>query len=410
MTTGKARVASILIVMCIVSSGFAVHADRDIWAYILIGDGDRSGTLERLGVDIPGDYVPSYVELLGWGAAAIDGFFWNAVADWQQGQFIEAGNRFRSALISKWSVPSGQIETHHAWAISSSQFETTLSAFAARNDGDGEDLFIFYYAGHGAKTSLAPLFDGTSTLKVSTLNTYLRAGILETHQTLLVLDACYSGHAASVNLDPSVWLLTSTGNQSTYGLGTLEGGLVFTNDLVDAMGSGRSLEDTFEILAEDHPDAVFSPPEGSTSDFIDVDEEVVRSETLRVSFQRGATTRYRYTGTVTLEISGTGDPIPGDWWAEDAFYSYDIDNESKSHDAPYGLHYSLNRKSCRGQGAESLASGIEGGVPRYSRRHRYTVALDVGRSPTYITFGNADCGTHDNTGYYRIKISGSGPD
>ena len=136
---------------------------------------------------------------------------------------------------------------------------------------------------------------------------------------------------------------------------------------------------------------------------------VSRTETLHVlaSTWGGETTTYRYVGKVELDISGTVDPIPGDWWEEDAFYAIALSDGSQAARAPYGLHYSLSGCACRLEcGGLSVGESADGSYPPFQISHAYRVTLDVGSVPVHITFGIADCGTGDNEGSYRITITG----
>jgi len=280
-------------------------ADRDVWAYILVGDGDHRTPVERLAPEETEEYVSWLVDVLNIvppGGLFTSREFWNRVGEFQRTKFLNSAESMRSALISKWQVPSGQIETHHAWGATLAEFISTLGSFASRDDGDGEDLLIFYYVGHGYPDGIAPNFIDNPNFSYRFINNLLSAAKCE---KLVIVDACYSG-AAVREFGDSAWVLASTGENLQFDVGIQE--TVFTRDLVQSMERGRSLSETCAALDDSHSDMQYSVPTGKEG------TDPIVPVTCESGIRLTAGTTFRITGGVEGQItfsaqgvaSGTG--------------------------------------------------------------------------------------------------------
>mgnify|MGYP000356640810 CR=1 FL=1 len=110
-------------------------------------------------------------------------------------------------------------------------------------------------------------------------------------------------------------------------------------------------------------------------------------------------TQNTYSGTVTLNISGTGQAGNTDW--SDAFYLY-AHEDYVAYDPPLLQYFALEIDGQRA--IETL--GLLENPPPYSSDHTYTVTYNVGTEPRRITFRISDSTVGDNTGEFRIEIYG----
>ena len=262
---------SVFLAVCLLSlTGHVASADQDVWAYILVGDGENDTLVQRLSPE----EVRALADVIAW-MDPIGIAFWQWVADWQRSNFLASAGKVRNALISGWNVPSGQIETHHAWAMTLGQFINTVEAFAGRDDGDGEDLLIFYYVGHGAVGAMAPNFKDGKAWHYSLLPHLFRKASCE---KLVILDSCYAGSAKNT-LSDFAWIMASTGENVGIAWPSLDEGLPFSKALADAMERNQGIQSTFQTVKDANLGPQLSPPELSIPPGLEGDDPLAPSET-----------------------------------------------------------------------------------------------------------------------------------
>ncbi len=123
------------------------------------------------------------------------------------------------------------------------------------------------------------------------------------------------------------------------------------------------------------------------------------SQTETVSFPLsagfiGATTKYAYTGTTTIKVSGTGQ-VAANFYS-DAFWMYANDKMQRiepKHD-PRFLSLCINS-----QPVDRFVQNI----PNFSDTHTYTFQINAPGG--MLTFGICDNGVSDNTGAFTVTIS-----
>lgn len=118
-------------------------------------------------------------------------------------------------------------------------------------------------------------------------------------------------------------------------------------------------------------------------------------ETLTVPFANGpngATTANSYTGTVAINVSGTGQASAAAY--SDAFYVY-TDNAGNPITPEHHPDFSL---CINDQPVDNYMV-----IPPYHSNHTYQLALSVSDSPRF-TFGVCDTYTADNTGSFGITV------
>ncbi len=200
--------------------GLTTQAESTVWAYVLVGDGDRD-------------------KLLG------------TAGDWEQQMFLTSAERIENGLVEGWHVPKGQIEAHHAWGMSHGDFLTTMEEFAARDDGD--DLLIFYYVGHGTKDTMVPCFSGHSitgaaAVAISLISYENMYAPLkkEGGDRLVILDSCNSGSAIPV-LHDFAWVMASIcAEWGQFNWPNVSGGTAFSAFLAQAMREKTGLRAAFQ--------------------------------------------------------------------------------------------------------------------------------------------------------------------
>ncbi|MBN1859109.1 caspase family protein [Candidatus Bipolaricaulota bacterium] len=269
MTRFALRVLLVPVFVCGVIlgiAGFSVLADRDVYAYVLVGDGYRQNIyleardwlIEESGVEeilqaVIGEYPESLIaemlnllDPLGTSSDAFVAIF----GDIQRPMFISTAERMEDALSSGWGIPTEGVETHHAWEMTRSEFLTSLEDFAKQGDQDGEDVFIFYYVGHGTSGSIVPFFEDTAKCPYSYLGSY---GLYEdSGEWVVILDCCHSGTAKDT-LSGSAWIMASV--EDTLGFGWFQfQTLPFTGAIADAMEQSQGVKETFEQAMEQGQD------------------------------------------------------------------------------------------------------------------------------------------------------------
>jgi hypothetical protein len=128
------------------------------------------------------------------------------------------------------------------------------------------------------------------------------------------------------------------------------------------------------------------------------------AETLAVPFANGpngATTTNSYSGSVTINVSGTGQASGTQ--CSDAFYIYtDFSNVQGTCGTPITpVHIAAFGLCINGQPVDTYVPTI----PPYSSSHTYQFTISVGSSPQTITFGVCDTFTSDNTGSFTITVT-----
>jgi hypothetical protein len=123
------------------------------------------------------------------------------------------------------------------------------------------------------------------------------------------------------------------------------------------------------------------------------------SEALTIPFNKLSQTCsvYAYAGTVTLDISGTGQAGGQDW--SDAFYLYQH-GDGTPYQPPQLEHFDLE---IDGQRA-IITLGLRDTPPPFQTSHQYTVTYDVGITPRTICFRISDQNVGDNTGEFQITV------
>jgi len=228
MKGGCAAGVLLLSVVLAGASMISVHAASTVWAYILVGDGSD---------EIP--YLGGKTPLLG-----------GMQRSTQQAQFLKSAETIRDALTKGWHVPSGQIETHHAWGMAHNDLGSTMDEFFKNADSD--DILIFYYVGHGVEDLMAPMFSGTSitgaeAVPIDVISYKDMNAHLEGHgrERFAILDACNSGSAID-SMKDSAWVLASVCGEWPQGnWPTLGGGTPFSANLAAAMLATTSARTAF---------------------------------------------------------------------------------------------------------------------------------------------------------------------
>jgi hypothetical protein len=123
-------------------------------------------------------------------------------------------------------------------------------------------------------------------------------------------------------------------------------------------------------------------------------------EVLTIPFNRyeSTLTTQKYSGTITLTISGTGQAGGNSY--SDAFYLYTEEN-GQPRTPPMTEAFDLE---IDGQRA-IIALGLRQNPPPYSTSHVYQVTYNVGSTPRQIAFRISDLIVTDNRGSFTVKIS-----
>ncbi len=229
----------LVVLVIAVCAALPAHAEQDLWAYILVGDGNE---------DVP---------LLGGTIAGVPQIH-GAIEAAQRTMHLTTAERMKEALERGWSVPSTHIETHHAWGMSWSDFDETLRVFAQRGGADADDVYVFYYVGHGKRGQMLPFFLGRDSAPYTDLQ---RSAVGRNDgRWIVILECCNSGSAAS---SPGVrdvaWILSSVGDTSQTGWyvvgASLPSVLPFSAVLADAMettfgGVGATFEEAMTLAVD----------------------------------------------------------------------------------------------------------------------------------------------------------------
>lgn len=147
---------------------------------------------------------------------------------------------------------------------------------------------------------------------------------------------------------------------------------------------------------------------------IQTSETTSTYETLFVYFTGGpnaTTTLNQYSGTLWIHVSGNG--TAAGTQESDAFYVYTDSagkllpppgvigiNQPHPWHWPYGYNWVL---WINGHTAEYWTPS--NAVPTYSQSHEYIFQIDIGTTPTQLTFGVGDIGQWDNAGNYDVTVS-----
>jgi hypothetical protein len=108
----------------------------------------------------------------------------------------------------------------------------------------------------------------------------------------------------------------------------------------------------------------------------------------------GATTKYSYTGIVTLTVSGTGQAFNKEY--SDAFYVFTINNGQTQ---VTGYRVSGFSLCINYQAVDHFVQSI----PEYNPTHSYSLQIDAPGG--FLTFGICDNGVSDNSGSFTVTIS-----
>lgn len=131
--------------------------------------------------------------------------------------FYNGASSIDNALKSGWGIAPQNIAFVQAWEHSNTDVLVRLKTLTS--EVGENDVFIFYYVGHGSSTGEMTPWVGPSSggglLDFSNLaDNYLQP---VKGEKVVVLDCCYAGTARD-DLDDDTWLLASCGNEEQRGV------------------------------------------------------------------------------------------------------------------------------------------------------------------------------------------------
>ncbi len=125
----------------------------------------------------------------------------------ERGAFYSAASRIDNAFKSGWSIEPPNIAFVQAWENSATDLYVRLSSLTSGLNAD--DVFIFYYVGHGSRTAMMPWGEGED--KALLGYDYFRQ---VPGTKVLILDSCYAG-VASGEVGADTWVVASCGEDET---------------------------------------------------------------------------------------------------------------------------------------------------------------------------------------------------